>query len=66
MEEELYACCDGKVYPITNWIGLDSEPCPKEKAVVAVAGRCFVWFTITLADFGIGPLATTEHDYART
>lgn len=66
MEEELFACCDGKVYPITDWFGIDCEPCPKEEAAVCVAGHCFVWFAIPLASFGIGPLATTEPEYART
>lgn len=60
MEDELFAYCDGRVYPITNWFGVDNEPCAKEDAVVAVAGRCFVWFAIDLAAFGIGPLANLE------
>lgn len=60
MEDELFACCDGHVYPITNWFGVDCEPCAKEDAAVAVAGRCFVWFTFALASFGIGPLANME------
>lgn len=60
MEDELFACCDGKVYPITDWFGVDTEPCAKEDAAVAVAGHCFVWFVIPLADFGIGPLAKEE------
>ncbi len=64
MEEELFAGPDGKVYPITDWFGVDTEPCPKEEAAVAVAGRCFVWFTISLAAFGIGPLADQEPIYA--
>lgn len=64
MEAELFACCDGFVYPITDWFGADGEPCPKEEAAVAVAGKCFAWFTIPLDSFGIGPLATEEPTYA--
>lgn len=64
MEQELFACCDGNVYPITDWYGVDCEPCPKEEAAVAVAGKCFVWLVIPLATFGIGPLATEEPTYA--
>lgn len=63
MGDGLYAAPDGRVYPITNWFGLDCLPCPKEEAVVAVAGRCFVWFAIPLASFGIGPLAQEEPIY---
>lgn len=56
MADELFAAEDGKVYPITNWYGVDGEECPKEEAAAAVAGRGWTWFNIPLADFGIGPL----------
>lgn len=57
MQDELFAYRDGKVYPITNWFDRRGEPCPKEKATVAVAGRGFVWFSLRLSDFGLGLFA---------
>lgn len=55
MDEELFANVDGLVYPIVEWRGPDTEPCPKEEAVFAIAGRGFRWFCVHLGEFGIGP-----------
>jgi hypothetical protein len=64
MEQELFAYSDGTVWPIRNWFGVDAEPCAKEFAAVAIAGgddpNKGPWFSIILADYGLGPLAATE------
>jgi hypothetical protein len=64
MDEELFANVDGLVYPIVEWRGPDAEPCPKEDAVFAIAGRGFRWFCVHLGEFGIGPWVERYKDPA--
>lgn len=49
--QALYLDCDGETYPITNWFDEDGDECPREDAVVAVAGKGGCWFSLVLADF---------------
>jgi hypothetical protein len=41
----------GVVYPVTNWLDEDGDECPRDAAVVAVAGDGGCWFSLILAEF---------------
>jgi hypothetical protein len=49
--EGLYLDTTGHAYPVTNWFDAEGDECPREDAVVCVAGEGGCWFALTISDF---------------
>lgn len=47
----LYLDAAGGIYPVTSWFDADGDECPRDSAVVCVAGAGECWFALTIADF---------------